>query len=64
MKPFIFKLGDLVSIIESQESGQVIGRAEFTNSSNSYLVRYRKVDGSAVENWWNEDALCLTPGKA
>lgn len=54
---FRFNLDQRVTIIESGEVGAVIGRAEYINSANAYLLRYRSADGRAVEQWWSEDAL-------
>ena len=51
------KLRDSVRIICSGETGQVIGRAEYTNAGPQCLVRYSGADGRAVEAWWNDDAL-------
>lgn len=55
--PMKFELNQFVSITASGESGIVIGRAEYANSENSYLLRYRAADGRAVETWWQESAL-------
>ena len=57
MNSFAFSLGQQVVITASGEEGQVVGRAEYSNSSNSYYVRYRARDGRATEAWWTEDAL-------
>lgn len=57
MNSFAFRLGQQVVITASGEEGEVIGRAEYSNSSNSYYVRYRARDGRATEAWWTEDAL-------
>lgn len=54
---FKFALGEAVALTISDESGHVIGRAEYLNSDPSYLVRYKAADGWAVESWWSEDAL-------
>lgn len=54
---FNFDLKQCVGIVASGEVGQVIGRAEYTNATNTYLVRYMARDGRAVEQWWAEDAL-------
>lgn len=56
-KNFAHELKDTVKLIESNETGTVIGRAEYTDSANSYLVRYRAGDGRQVEAWWNESAI-------
>ncbi len=57
MNSFAFRLGQQVVITASGEEGEVVGRAEYSNSSNSYYVRYRARDGRATEAWWTEDAL-------
>ncbi len=54
---FKFNLADKVTLDISGENGEVLGRAEYTNGSNNYLVRYLSADGRAVEAWWLEDAL-------
>lgn len=57
MNSFLFALKQLVVLVDSEECGTVIGRAEYSTSQNSYLVRYKAADGRQVENWWGEDAL-------
>lgn len=57
MNRFAFNLNQQVAIAASGESGTVVGRAEYSNSSNTYFVRYRASDGHATEAWWSEDAL-------
>lgn len=58
MEPdFKFDLNARVRIVESGEAGTVIGRADYTHSEDSYLVRYKAGDGRAVENWWTVGAL-------
>lgn len=57
MNRFWFELNQEVVISASGESGSVIGRAEYTQASNNYLVRYKASDGRATEAWWTEDAL-------
>lgn len=54
---FKFELNQEVKIFRSEEHGVVIGRAEYANGLNNYLVRYVAADGRAVESWWQEDAL-------
>lgn len=56
-RDFQFNLANTVRIAVSGEKGQVIGRAEYINGANSYLLRYQSADGRAVEQWWPEDAL-------
>jgi len=59
MKPFEFRLNEELVVKASGEGGIVIGRAEFSNKCNQYLLRYKANDGRAVESWWDEDALAL-----
>ncbi|MDE1139551.1 hypothetical protein [Paraburkholderia tropica] len=54
---FKFNLGDVVKIGASDESGEVIARAEYAQSEDSYLLRYKSADGRAVESWWGASAL-------
>lgn len=54
---FKFELKQKVSISASGETGEVIGRAEYSNAEDGYLVRYKAGDGRAVESWWTEQAL-------
>lgn len=57
MNSFQFGMGQIVYLVDSREAGTVIGRCEFANAENSYLVRYKANDGSQVERWWGESAL-------
>lgn len=57
MRKFKFDLGQQVMISVSGETGVVIGRAEFSESDNSYWVRYKDAQGMAREAWWSEGAL-------
>ncbi|WP_241331153.1 hypothetical protein [Burkholderia cenocepacia] len=54
---FKFSLGDDVTIVASGETGEVVGRAEYADSSNQYYIRYKAGDGRATESWWSESAL-------
>lgn len=56
-KEFKYGLKDKVKLVESNEAGIVIARAEFLESANSYQVRYRAGDGRQTEQWWNETAI-------
>lgn len=53
----IFELTQKVHIKASGERGEVVGRAEYTHSEDSYLLRYQSADGRAVEQWWSESAI-------
>lgn len=54
---FKFSLNQNVTIAVSGEVGEVIGRAEYTKSEASYLIRLKAADGRATEAWWQESAL-------
>ena len=55
---FKFELGRTVRLMKTDEEGDVIGRAEYSNGAPpSYLIRYRSADGNQVEVWWTEDAI-------
>jgi hypothetical protein len=53
---FAFALGAQVTI-DGNESGKVIGRAEYAHAERTYLILYRAGDGRTVQNWWGESAL-------
>lgn len=57
MKNFKYTLGQSVTITCSDEQGHVIARAQYSESSNQYLIRYKCADGRAVQSWWSESAL-------
>lgn len=54
---FIYRLNEKVKLTESEESGPVVARAEYTYMENQYLIRYKAGDGRMVESWWAESAL-------
>jgi hypothetical protein len=56
-KTFKHELGTVVMLVSNKESGIVIGRAEFAEADNSYLIRYTAGDGRLTETWWNEKAI-------
>lgn len=57
MSPFMFDLGQTVTIASSGEIGQIQSRAEHLNAEPSYYLRYKAADGRAVESWWTQNAL-------
>lgn len=57
MRSFKFDLNELVCIASSLERGSVIGRAQYTLSESTYLIRYVTAEGRATEAWWSESAL-------
>lgn len=55
---FKFELNETVRIVVSGEQGEVKGRAEYSSGCPAtYLLLYKRGDGSAAEEWWNEDRL-------
>lgn len=56
-RPFAFELGQKVGLTLTLERGIVIGRAEYTDNSPQYLVRYAAGDGRQVEDWWAASAI-------
>lgn len=59
-RPFKYALGTNVVLKNSEESGSIIGRAEYEDVSNQYLVRYKAADGRLTETWWAESAIAHT----
>lgn len=57
MKKYKFDLEENVQLVMSGEKGFVIGRAEYLETVNNYLVRYVTADGSQIESWFCEGAL-------
>ena len=57
MNQFAFALGQVVYLVMSKEEGRIVARAEYSENSNQYLVRYKTADGRQVENWWSEQSL-------
>lgn len=57
MSSFKFELNSKVALSMSREHGEVVGRAEYTVSENSYFVRYVAGDGRQVEEWLGESAI-------
>ena len=57
MSEYKFNLKQQVKISASGESGEIIGRAEYTTGENMYLLRYKAADGRAVKDWWAESAI-------
>lgn len=57
MNSFKFEMGARAKLSESDETGTVIGRAEYDQTENNYLLRYRAGDGRQIESWWGESAL-------
>ena len=49
---FVFAIGQHVKIMESAETGKVIGLGCYDNSEDCVLVLYKAADGRAVEAWW------------
>ena len=58
-KEFKYKVDDVVKLIETDEYGTVIGRAEYLHSENSYYIRYKNATGNQVIAWWVESSIVL-----
>ena len=54
---FEYQLNDRVKLAESNESGVVVGRSEYSHRPPCYLIRYCAADGRQVEDWWPGDAI-------
>ena len=52
-----YELGQTVTIKCSGEKGIVIAKAQYLESSDCVLLRYKCADGRAVESWWNVQAV-------
>jgi len=52
-----FSLNQIVKLVQSNEVGKVIARAEYLEMCFQYLVRYKSADGRLVECWWSEHAI-------
>lgn len=52
-----YQLNQIVKLVSSEETGTIVGRAEYVSNENSYLVRYKAGDGRQVETWWSESAI-------
>lgn len=57
MNQFAFDLGDEVELVLSGENGIVIGRAEYSEDTPSYLVRYKAADGRQTQCWWSAQSM-------
>jgi hypothetical protein len=57
MKGFKFELEATVKFAASDESGKVIGRAEYLVDENRYWIRYMDATGCRREDWAAESAL-------
>lgn len=53
---FVHEIGSPVALVHSNETGVVIGRAQFMDQANQYLIRYKAADGRQVQDWWAESA--------
>jgi hypothetical protein len=56
-RDFKFDLSASATITVSGEAGTVIGRAQYIDNENNYLVLYKAADGRAVKKWWTESDL-------
>jgi len=54
MSTFKYDMKAKVKLIHSEESGEVIGRAEHVNGEDQYYLVYKAADGRQVTAWWDE----------
>jgi hypothetical protein len=54
---FKYSLRQVVKLVESGESGTVVGRSESLAAANDYLIRYKAADGRQQQVWWTEEAI-------
>lgn len=54
---FKFKLNDSISLKYSDETGVVIGRAQYLNDEDKYFVIYKAADGRQTTEWWDESHI-------
>lgn len=54
---FKFALEDNVSLKYSDETGVIIGRAQYVTSENTYYVIYKAGDGRQTTSWWEESQI-------
>ena len=52
-----YPLGARVSLLTSDEQGEIIGRAEYKEGPSMYLVLYKSGAGRQVEEWWSASKL-------
>lgn len=64
MSRFQFNLDEQVRFRVSGEEGKIIGRAEYSHMSNSYMVEYKDASGRARVEWWIEHSLESTAAES
>ena len=57
MSEFKFSMKQPVQLIESEEKGTIIGRAQYAYDENSYYVRYKDATGCQRQVWFHESAI-------
>ena len=57
---FDFDLGARIRLAGSNETGTVIGRAEYVDGNPTYLIRYQAGDSRLTEAWWAQSAIEIT----
>ena len=55
--PFKFALGQVLTIAESGDAGEVIARSDSQRTSPQYLLRYKCTDDHGIEAWCSQDDL-------
>ena len=60
-KKFKFDLKQKVKLVGSEETGIIIGRAEYVADTSSYWVRYMAGDGRMTCSWHSAEFLKAVP---
>ena len=53
-------LGQKVALIDSGETGTIIGLANYQYLEPQALIRYKCADGRLIESWWGISAIKTT----
>lgn len=61
---FKHELGQAIQVTVSGEKGHVKGRAEYSRSTNQYLIHYLTTDGRGIDSWFDEDELSAVEPQA
>ncbi|WP_243612959.1 hypothetical protein [Shimia aestuarii] len=55
---FTYELDQRVRLLMTEETGVIIGRAEYQTGPNNYYVAYKAADGRQMCAWWEENLIC------
>lgn len=59
MSEFKFKIASTVNVMLSGSVGEVLGRAQYKECPNQYLVQYLNGIGDSTTTWFSESELGL-----